>query len=270
MAGALTSNAGDRYHFVYVVRRMIDMLTPHNDLKLICLESIAEEPETIEFDDQEETFLGVDLTEYYGGNDANTSKKIRVVQVKYSPTHPNSTWTLNKLCKNWRNRSGSSVIRKLANAFDFFYQKLKNTTSHIIQICLYSNQQMNNNLLELLKQAQQMLNEQNDTQGSNILRNTEGELREILNKLHETTNLSWKRLSSFIQCLDLSCFGQPLISRIEDENYNLLSQYHSESEIYISRLFDFVQDHASIHRTQEIYKKDVLARLLLREIDFFP
>ena len=125
MTDALASNAGDRYHFVYAARRMLDMLHPRNNLELIQMENVAEEDLVLE--NTPETFCGVDLTEYYGGMDRNSAEKIVFVQVKYSPTDPNATWTLNRLCTNKQTstgklKQGSSVLRKLANVFNAFYQ----------------------------------------------------------------------------------------------------------------------------------------------------
>jgi hypothetical protein len=69
MQDALASNAGDRYHFVYAARRMLDMLHPQSNLEKIVMESVTKEDLLLA--DREETFLGVDLTEYYGGQDSN-------------------------------------------------------------------------------------------------------------------------------------------------------------------------------------------------------
>lgn len=38
MPNALASNAGDRYHFIYVARRMLDMLHPRSNLTLLSYE----------------------------------------------------------------------------------------------------------------------------------------------------------------------------------------------------------------------------------------
>ena len=65
MENALASNAGDRYHFVYTARRMLDMLHPRNNLELIVMENVTiKDQRTANTPD---SLLGVDLTEYYGG-----------------------------------------------------------------------------------------------------------------------------------------------------------------------------------------------------------
>src|SRR5581483_12042841 len=103
---ALPSNAGDRYHFVYAARRMLDMLHPRNDLTLIEMENVAKEDLKLAKD--VETFLGVDLTEYYGGSNSDTANHIIAVQVKYSPIHQNERWTLERLCANKSTSAGKT------------------------------------------------------------------------------------------------------------------------------------------------------------------
>jgi hypothetical protein len=64
MQNALASNAGDRYHFVYADRRILDMLHPRNNLELIVKENVTiKDQRTANTPD---SLLGVDLTEYYG------------------------------------------------------------------------------------------------------------------------------------------------------------------------------------------------------------
>ena len=63
---AQPSNSGDRYHFAYAARRMLDMLHPMHSLHLLVMEGVA--PEDRAFATGTETYLGVDLTEYYGGD----------------------------------------------------------------------------------------------------------------------------------------------------------------------------------------------------------
>jgi hypothetical protein len=65
MQNALASNAGNRYHFVYAARRMLDILHPRNNLELIVMENVTLEVQLTA--KKLNHFLGVDITEYYGG-----------------------------------------------------------------------------------------------------------------------------------------------------------------------------------------------------------
>jgi hypothetical protein len=62
MTDAAPSNAGDRYHFVYAAKRMLDMLPPNSKLSLVHMENIARiDQDLIKSPDD---LLGVDLSEY--------------------------------------------------------------------------------------------------------------------------------------------------------------------------------------------------------------
>lgn len=270
---ALPSNAGDRYHFVYAARRMLDMLHPRNNLALIKMESVAREDLCLATDS--ETFLGVDLTEYYGGQSSDTAESIIVVQVKYSPTHPTEVWTLSRLCVNKISRSGnpkpgSSVLRKLANAFNAFYPKLGSRITVKLEIKLHTNQPIDDDLKKHLNKAKSLIDGHDETSGGKVLSETSGELRATLDKLRETTNLSWKRFSAFLQCWNISAFGCAMLSEAEAELFTVATQYRSDSNLYIDRLISFVQDHASTNRSTDITSEKVYAQLRLRDSDFFP
>ena len=88
MSPALESNAGDRYHFVYAARRLVDMLHPRLGLQRVVMEGVA--PEDAQGDD-EATYLGVDLTEYYGGTTTETASSLCIAQVntaRHTPQRP--------------------------------------------------------------------------------------------------------------------------------------------------------------------------------------
>ncbi len=270
---ALASNAGDRYHFVYAARRMLDMLHPQSNLEKIVMESVTKEDLLLE--DREETFLGVDLTEYYGGQDSNDADNIVVVQVKYSPTNPDGKWTLNRLCANKPGKSGSlkpgtSILRKLSNVFIFFYRKLGNNTAEKLQIKLHSNQPLDDKLKNHLLEIREMVVKKNNSEGVKHLKSASGEIREIIKRIKEIADLSWIRLSMFLKCLDINEFGQAMLSVVESELFNKSSSFRSDNHVYVDGLISFVQEHAVTNHPTEITKKSVYALLRLREIDFFP
>jgi hypothetical protein len=252
---------------------MLDMLHPRSDLGLIVMENVAEEDRLLA--GTPETFVGVDLTEYYGGTNSSTAKSIVIVQVKYSPTNPNANWTLNRLCtdkissKGMR-RPGTSILRKLADPFAVFYQAVGDATSETLQVKLHTNQPLSRDLRVHLLQAQSLVSGKSDQDGSRILRQTIGDLRDILDQLQQTTKLSWKRLAAFLKCWDLSSFGQAMLSDTEAELFTLMNQYVSDSGVHFGGLFSFVQEHAVSNRPTEITPKQVLAQLRLRKTDLFP
>src|SRR5690349_12483190 len=108
-SSALASNAGDRYHFVYVARRMLDLLYDR-DLRRVEIEGVAPEDEHLATDAS--AFLAVDVAEYFGGDTAATAREVVVIQLKYSPTAPHDPWTLARLTS-----APKAVIGKLAKAY---------------------------------------------------------------------------------------------------------------------------------------------------------
>lgn len=270
---ALPSNAGDRYHFVYATRRMLDMLHPRSDLALIELENVAKED--LQLASEPQTFLGVDLTEYYGGTSSDAAERVVVVQVKYSPTHPMERWTLNRLCADKTSgtggtKPGSSVLRKMANAFNAFYSKLGDATVVKFAIQLHTNQRLDEGLEAHLRQAKALVIGLGDMAGGRALSRTSGELKAVLDTLQQTAALSWKRFAAFINCWDIRMFGQAMLSAAEADLFTAANQYRSDSDVYIDRLISFVQDHASSNRSTSVTREHVYAQLRLREADFFP
>lgn len=63
----------------------------------------------LEESDQEDGFLGVDLAEYFGGDNFARADRVVTTQLKYSTRHPDRAWTDARL----REDGSSSVIRHL-------------------------------------------------------------------------------------------------------------------------------------------------------------
>lgn len=73
--GAIESNAGDDYHILWACRRALRLLEPDSGLSLANVEGVSRDDETAAADPY--AFLGVDLTEYYGGSSiANATRLV--------------------------------------------------------------------------------------------------------------------------------------------------------------------------------------------------
>lgn len=275
MPDATPSNAGDRYHFVYVARRMLDMLPPDSNLTLIQMENLS--PADQQLANHPDELLGVDVTEYYDGESFAVASLIEITQVKFSPTHPNETWTLNRLSRNKQSsRStelpGTSVLRKLANLFVVAYRALEDECREKVRIKFITNQPLHPTLATELESIKAVL-EQNadlgDTESGRVLQNLADNGNQTLASLKNTTNLSWKRLSAFLHCWNLSAFDQPMSMAQETEFARLLDQF-VDMGIYFGNLINFVQEHAIPNRRTDIRKEQVYGLLRIRESSFFP
>jgi len=275
MADATPSNAGDRYHFVHVARRMLDMLPPNGNLTLIQMENLS--PIDQQLVDHPDELLGADLTEYYGGDSFATASFIEITQVKFSATNSNESWTLNRLLQNkqsstGRRLPGTSVLRKLANLFAAAYGALGDTCREKVRIKLLTNQPLHPALateIETIKHDLEQAIHANDEASGMLLKNLADNGNATLASLQTVTTLSWKRLSAFLRCWDLSTFSQPMSMAQGAEFAQLLDQV-VDMGIYFGNLINFVQEHAVPNRRTDIRKEQVYGLLRIRESSFFP
>jgi hypothetical protein len=86
LPGARESNAGDDFAVLWAARRAVRLLNPRFGLRRVFVEklSIGDEGHS---DSNENLFLGVDVSEYYGGNDLSSARRVVVFQLKYSTVH---------------------------------------------------------------------------------------------------------------------------------------------------------------------------------------
>lgn len=275
MTDAMPSNAGDRYHFVYVARRMLDMLPPDSNLTLIQMENLS--PADQQLANHPDELLGADLTVYFGGDSFDTASFVEMTQVKYSATHPNETWTLNRLSRNKQSSKGAqlpgtSVLRKLANLFDIAYGVLEESCREKVCVKLITNQSLHATLAYELKGIKHQLVQNatlNDLKSGELLKELTDNGRATLVALQSVTNLSWKRLSAFLRCWDLSAFNQSMAMTQETDFAQLLDRY-VDMGIHFGNLINFVQEHAIPHRKTDIRKSQVYGLLRINETSFFP
>ena len=261
-SGALPSNAGDRYHFVYVARRLIDMLRPGTPLRLVELEGITLGDALVV--DDVDSFLAVDHCEYYGGENAVSAKQVHIVQVKYSPLHPGTTWTASRLLREPRG-PGSSVLRKLARAFEKPY--VARADGRGIQLKLVTNQPIHATLRATLVAAKGQVCNRADLEAGRALREVGNA---SINELRKGTRLSWKCFAALIRSWDLTTFAEELLSKAEGDLFLSLDRYTSQAGMQVGRLISFVQESATSHRPQEIRPRTVRGIVGIRRRHFWP
>src|SRR6266545_4996219 len=89
--GARESNAGDAFHVLWVARRALHLIAPRTSLKLVVMEGVT--PTDGIAGDDDDLFLGVDVSEYYEGTDLGSATGVIASQLKYSTRHPDRPWT---------------------------------------------------------------------------------------------------------------------------------------------------------------------------------
>lgn len=113
--GAVESNAGDDYHILWACRSALRLLELGCDLTLVRVEGVSRADEVAA--KNPDAFLGVDLTEYYGGDSLSEASRVVFSQLKYSQRHPDRPWTASRLCEKLQGKQERCVIARLAQAF---------------------------------------------------------------------------------------------------------------------------------------------------------
>lgn len=145
MPSVRESRAGDDFHYLWAARRLLALVDPASDLRLVRLEGPTPEDDP----DEDDQFLGVDLIEYHGGDSLRSATRTVVSQLKYSTRHAETQWTVARLCKKRRPAANSSVIRRLADA----WKGLAQTRRGVVVVALVSNQPVAPELSDLIAEV---------------------------------------------------------------------------------------------------------------------
>lgn len=211
LPGARESNAGDDFHLLWAARRAVRLLDPASGLRRILVEKVSprDEHQTLTGEDY---FLGVDLSEYYGGDDLQTATRVVASQLKYSTRHPTRAWTASRLCAAGSNKS-ASVIRRLADIYKGYVvgsQREEVITKLIIR--LISNQPADAKLQAALDAVQKVLGARGTNTApvatANLLKKLTAGQRTIINLLRSKADLSSTEFTDFLRILDLSGCGE--------------------------------------------------------------
>src|SRR4051812_23884619 len=89
------SRAGDDFHILWAARRTLALLDPRDPLTVVRIEGLGPDDAS----DDDDRFLGCDLSEYDGGSSVATATAVRLVQLKYSTLHAAKRWTAADLAR---------------------------------------------------------------------------------------------------------------------------------------------------------------------------
>lgn len=213
ISGARESNAGDEFHVLWASHRALKLIEPNTNFELLVMEDLSP-CDILEFEGEEDYFLGADLTEYYGGKDFSNATRIVIAQLKYSTRHPDTAWTASRLCSLKKDTSPksakkkdkwkSSVIGRLANLFLGFATKypLIEVISKL-KIELVSNQPVDDNLQQSLLETQKLL----AVNPTFPIEHLSKELEKIVNLLKTEAKLSDDQIIGFLQVLNFDSCG---------------------------------------------------------------
>ncbi len=202
--GARASNAGDEFHVRYAARRIIRLLDPTTTLELVRVEN-AELPV---LDDND--FLSIDLTEYYGGRTLRDAKLVVASQLKHRAHGARRRWTAKSLVSN-RRGPGTSVVRGLAKSFDDFGKYVKNDKLlSSLTIRLISNESLNPTFAQQWVEISRALAD--DTKDIRSLEQLSSAVSadsvKTLNAFVKACELDAATFLAFLRVLDLSGCGE--------------------------------------------------------------
>lgn len=205
LPGARESSAGDEFHVVWAVRRVLSLLDPTSELQRVVMEDLTPvPPEGVD----PELLLGVDLTEFYGGVDLADADRVVVSQLKYSHRHPDKTWTAARLAARG-SRGGKGVIARLADVYKGV--SASSTRDRIfgrLEIRLVSNQPCSKDLLQALDAAQGWLADRpGQVRRADLVRSLESDHGKEIQHLFDASHLRSSDFTDFLRVLDLSHVG---------------------------------------------------------------
>jgi hypothetical protein len=167
--------------------------------------------------DEDDRFLGVDLSEYYGGDDLLAASHVVVTQLKYSVRRPERPWTAARLAapssrgQATESRQRASVLRRLADIFGGLVDDTGGDVEAVVSrvvVRLVSNQPAATTLSNALGEARSVLaGLPVGTQAGRIVRMLPARHQRILARLQERSGLPSARFADFLRVLDLSGCG---------------------------------------------------------------
>ena len=144
--GARGSNTGDDFHELWAARQAIRLLLNDDGLEAIAVEGVSARDE---HGSPQDTWDGVDCTQYFGGRSATDATKVRIEQLKYSAANPAKPWTIARLVSG--KTRARSVIGRLAKAWKGL--ATLGSTGSSVHAVLISNQPVAQEVLSAVERA---------------------------------------------------------------------------------------------------------------------
>jgi len=233
---AAESSAGDDFHILWAIQKSLRLINfDAMGLKAIAIENLSNSDSSY-LDTSGGMSLGVDLTEYYGGQNFANASKVVVSQLKYSTRTPDKNWTVARICTSRKNSVEGSIIDRLAS----FYRELsgqfeRDELLNKLQIKLVSNRPAAPKLISLIEAVKNFSRLQYpEIVDINSVKTTLDPSQQIeLARLVRASKLTGSLIVDFISVLDFTDCGEG--SRFEIEQkittaISSLTSYQSSQE----------------------------------------
>lgn len=203
------SNAGDDFHVLWTIKKTFDLLNfKDNGLKAITIEGI-DPKNSSKLDPLGNKLLGVDIVEYFGGENFDDSEKVIVSQLKYSTRRISENWTFSKLYSG--KKSGStdgSVFHRLSQIYKTFLEEYgRDLVLNKISLKLVSNRNINLKQKQIIVDVQHFLRKRRKSTYAKSVYNNFPEEEDVLRKIHTATKLNSTEFTDFLRLLDFEDCG---------------------------------------------------------------
>lgn len=267
---------GYEFQFLWAARRALRLIYPRTTLTQIISEGVHPKDE-IDLGSGPEAFLGVDISEYHGGNTAKQASQIVISQLKYSKKNPNRKWTTAKVCTGKKGRAKSSLVGRLSKVFVSYFDKLgSKETLGKVRIKIVTNRPIDKNLLTTIERVQSQLRGQNRPPHQLgyrhlVLEELTKEQLDSIGKIYKTSGLRSNAFAIFLLCLDLSDFESEPFHLLRLRLHEEMSSFDAQAPADSTRnLCNIVRETALSTIKRPIRKNHVYACLGTSEKEFFP
>jgi len=203
------SNAGDDFHVLWAVRKSVELINFNEDgLKALTLEGTVVNDAT-EIDPDGDRMLGVDLGEYFGGEDFDSASKIVFSQLKYSTRHSTTPWSIASISQGKKSKYAGSIIHRLAEIYSGYDTKFdRKVISGKLTLKLISNRPFGDSSAELIKKAQaELAKHMVGLSFAKLKAALDASMHEDLDRLMAASTLSAAKFTDFLRLLDFDECG---------------------------------------------------------------
>ena len=224
------SNAGDDFHVLWTIKKLFGLLNfEENGLKAITVEGIKEGKK---LDPSGSKLLGVDIAEYFGGENFKEANNVIVSQLKYSTRRIDENWTFYKIYTGKKGNPEGSIIHRLAQIFKIFLDQYGHpSVLEKLSLKLVSNRNFNGSQVQYTSEIQDYLSTKNkSTRFDTLYRNFPAQ-QDALKKLYEATKLKSTEFTDFLRLLDFNDCGT------ESSNFQEIQIIKAIDEVGISESY---------------------------------
>lgn len=276
ISDAPESNAGDDFHVLWSIRKSLELLnTDDSALKAVTVEGVLPK-EAKKLDPTGFLFLGVDIAEYFGGEDFQDANKVIFSQLKYSTRNVSSNWTINSISKSNKSKTNpfsGSIIHRLAHVFNTYLETYdRDIVLQKVKLKLVSNRNVAKDAISLINDIQTYLHSTTSPTLAKLKSQFPKHVQGI-DLLKSASKLKVNDFIDFLKLLDFSDCGTDSRFVQKQKAVEAMVQFAGMSGSQFAELNVFVRDKMMPENRNKnlITEKDVLSIFGFGQVkDLFP